>query len=697
MPGQAIQVGPFLGGLNTFSDGTAIADNELSVCENFELDIDGSLKSRPPFVDVGTRFPLAPTSGNVEMLGYYIDDSGESYLLASDGLSSTYYFDGNQWTLITSTFSATSMAQFDHKAWMTASPGSANPGGYWTPTDGFTAVADMPEGDVVIAHKFRLWVIKGKDASADGTRLYHSATLGASPFWPVAPDFIDIGAGDGQNIVSVLVYYNNLLILRTHSIYSLQYTTDPASGIVSLIAPGVGLAHKDAMAIYENYLYFMYDDRAYEFSNSRSTHLNVKVPFESPLRIGIYRPFSVSIFNQRVVFSYYDRIYVFGLRTRTWTVWKSDSFGPMGKMLTSPDTSANETALVHSSTSVPLSLPRTNLATNPRCISSGAAVGTPNNSLHHTSVFNGATGNAPPELPTMTTALEVTPISSTPFLVSVFNLDGQADNATARRLGAWVYVAGSGYEARCGSVSPYVPLSPGWNWVAATVSVTGFDAGALYVKTINGSDATGSALVTAIMSSTRDETLNPNDYRDGSYDDTVWSGTENASTSIQTPARTAITLTLTDSFDIDEEQMTCTLETKNFNYEASSIYKRLFSWGVDAIFRGQVTATAIPITFNHAVTWGQLRLAGTTWGSLRRGGFTWGQPTSGGMSVETVVDTSGVSSSRKFIKFRKSLRFRQIRYRLVFDTNGSATQAPVRVFSLMTYVKPKEKVSKQVT
>lgn len=517
MPGQAIQVGPFLGGLNTFSDGTAIADNELSICENFELDIDGSLKSRPPLVDNGIDFPLSALGGNVEMLGYYIDGAA-NYLIASDGQTSTYYFDGTSWTLITNTISATSMAQFDHKAWMSAAPGSANPGGYWDPTGGFVAVADMPEGDVVIAHKFRLWIIKGRDATTDGTRLYHSDTLGSTPFWPVTPDFIDIGSGDGQNIVSICVYYNNLLILRTHSIYSLQYTTDPASGIVSLIVPGVGLAHKDAMILYENYLYFIYDDRAYEFSNSRSTHLNVKVPFEAGTRSGIYSPYSVSVFNQRIIFSFFDRLYVFGLRTRTWTTWKSDTFGAIGKLISSPATSENESAICHSSASVPVA-----------------------------------------------------------------------------------------------------------------------------------------------------------------------------------PGRTAATLLITDTFNDEVEQMTCTLQTKNFNYEASSIYKRLFSWGVDAIFRGEVTATAVPITFNYNVTWGTLRLSGTTWGSRRLGGFTWGQPTTDGLSEETVVDTSGVSNSRKFIKFKKSLRFRQIRFKLEFSSNGSSTQAPVRVFSLMTYVKPKEKVSKQIT
>ena len=91
MPGAPIQVGPFIGGLNTFSDATAIADNELTVCENFELDLDGSLKSRPPIQNLAINFPLGAT-GNVDFLGNFFTNTGVSYLIASDGLSSTYYF-----------------------------------------------------------------------------------------------------------------------------------------------------------------------------------------------------------------------------------------------------------------------------------------------------------------------------------------------------------------------------------------------------------------------------------------------------------------------------------------------------------------------------------------------------------------------------------------------------------------------------
>src|SRR5690606_8089738 len=119
MTGQPIPIGPFIGGLNADSDPTAIADNELSICENFELDLDGSLKSRPPFVDNGVSFPLDPDGGNFTYLGVYYE-GGNTYHLASDGAHSTYFFSGSAWSLVTDTISATAMVQFDNKAWLVA-------------------------------------------------------------------------------------------------------------------------------------------------------------------------------------------------------------------------------------------------------------------------------------------------------------------------------------------------------------------------------------------------------------------------------------------------------------------------------------------------------------------------------------------------------------------------------------------------
>jgi hypothetical protein len=518
MPGEAIQIGPFTGGLNTFSDATSIADNELVVCENFELDLDGSLVSRPPFVYRDINMPLG-TTGSANILGYFYGPGNVPYLVGSDGLSSTYYFSGTAWILITNTFAATSMAQFNNKAWLLAPFGSTNPGGRWDPVAGFVAEAQMPRGDTIVAFKGRLWVAGGRDALLNATTIYYSNTLDVTPFWPTFSSTLNtiiVGSGDGQAIVRLSVYYNSLVIFRTNSIYSFQFLDDPGGGTVSLLVPNVGLSDKKSLVSFENYIYFMYDEKGYEFINNRAQQINVKVPFISGTRTGIdeSQARAVSLFNDRIIFSYFNYLYVFGLRTRTWSIWRSTEQGPIGEIFTAVTDSDFEEAVMFSSAIVPAGSPRV-------------------------------------------------------------------------------------------------------------------------AKTLHISDFVGS----------------------------------------------------------EQEDFVCIAQTKNYNYQSSSTYKRLFWWGVDAIFRGEVTATVTPITFNVSVTWDNVSTS--TWASLSSN--TWEQPAFPGADVQTVRDTPGASSIRKFVKFLKALRFRQVHYRLEFETDGSILSAPVRLFSLMTYVRAHQRVSKTIT
>ena len=512
MAGDPIQIGPWVGGLNTYSDETAVADNQAVMIENLELDLDGSLVSRPPMVDLNIAFPLGLT-GNFQLLGYYYAPGSVPYLIGSDGLNSTYYYTGTNWVLLTNTISASALTQFDGKAWILAPIGSANPGGYWTPSGGFIADANMPKGEVITQYKFRLWVAVGRDATANGTRMYFSKVLGTAPFWPVVPDFIDIGSGDGQNIVSIVVYFQSLVIFRTNSTFSFQYTSDPAAGQTSLILPGTGLADRDAVVAYQSYLYFMYKDMAFEFVNNRATQINVSVPFMAINRTNNYKPYAVSIFGNRAIFSFFDTMFVFSLNTRTWTTWVSPTLGSIGRIITLGSGSTLEQAIMHSSQLVPI---------------------------------------------------------------------------------------GAG--------------------------------------------------------------------------------------------RAGKTLRITDGTTTDTEAFKCTLLTKNYNYNASAANKRLFLWGADAIFRSNLTAIVTPIAYNYNVTWGQL--LAFTWGQVKN--FTWGQPISGTLSVSTVRAGVGGGALRKFVKLGRSLRFRQANFKLIFDTDGSISTAPVRIFSLTTYVKVKERVVKTV-
>lgn len=514
MPGEPVQIGPFLGGLNTFSDPTAVADNQLVVCDNFELDLDGSLVSRPPIAAM-TGMTLGST-GNPELLGYYFGTFNSAYLIATNGLNQTYYWDQNTtaWVSITNTIAAAAMIQFNGRAYLIAPQGSSNPGGYWTPGGGFVADANMPKGDAAAVYKSRMWIAPGKNASSNGTRLYYSDVLGSSPLWPASPDFIDVGSGDGENIVQITTYYSSLIIMRTHSIYAVQYSAEPSNAIVSLVVPGVGITDKNCLVPFENYLYFMYDDKAYEFVNNRAAQINVQVPFKAGSRANIYQPNSVSKFNRRIIFSYWDMTFVFNLRTRTWTTWTSPTRGSLGKLIELDDATNDLTAILFSNNVVP-------------------AGGT----------------------------------------------------------------------------------------------------------------------------------------------------------------RVASTLTISDSFGSASEDFSCTLQTKNYNYEIGSAYKRLFWWGIEAVFRGEVKGGAYPIQFTTNGTWGQILQQ--TWGQLLQ--QTWGALTFDAYRVETTRDTTGSGAMRKFVKFLKSLRFRQIYYKVIFDTDGTLATAPVRLFLLITYVSAKQRVSKTVT
>ncbi len=516
MAGEPIQVGPFRGGLNTFSDASAIADAELVVCDNFDPDIDGSLKSRPPAIEIGTPLSLQST-GNPKIVASIRSTTGDLLIIANDGVSKTYYFDGSDWNLITDTFAASAATEYNGEVWLVSPPTSGNPGGKWTVGGGFSAETNMPHGGDIVEFKSRLWIVRGKDATAEGTRLFFSNVLGTSPFWPVSPNFIEVGLGDGENIVAISTYFNMLLLWRTASIYRYTYTVDPANGDVAVIVPGVGLENRESLVAYESYFYFMYEGRAYEFINNRAQQINQLVSFSSPSLSGVSEPFSVSVVGQRVLFQWYRVTFVYHLRTKTWTTWTTSSFLSFGKWLPRPLNDGVEEAVCFSSATVP---------------------------------------------------------------------------------------AGSSREASL--------------------------------------------------------------------------------------------LSMLDTFDnVRTEDMTCAMQTKNYDYESATLIKRLFFWALSAAWNGQMRATQNVISFTMKPTWGQIR-ADFTWGSLRATS-TWGGLSSDTKTHTTIRNSTSAGPLRKEAKVGHRTKFKRINFRVEFDNDGSSTTAPVRLFYLTTYVRAGQVVSKDVS
>lgn len=337
MPAEAVKVGPFSAGLQIFSDPSSVPDNALVEALNFELDLDGSLRSRFPAIKTNGNMPIG-IDGEGRILGTFKTSGGGEFLIASDGVSKTYFYDGTSWQLITNSVGASAMCQFNGKAYLIAATTSDDFGGKWDPLNGWVEDQTIPRGDSIVGFKSRLWIAQGLDATINGTRLTFSQVLGQSPFWKASPDFIDIGQGDGENIVALTVYYQSLLIFRTDSIWQLSYTTDPANGNVAVLIPGVGLRNKDCLVKYESYLYFQYQDKAYQFVNARAEQINDTVPFTSLSRTGIVFPYSTSVFNDRILFQFYDTTYVYNLNSRTWTRWRTTEHRSFGKWFERPTT-----------------------------------------------------------------------------------------------------------------------------------------------------------------------------------------------------------------------------------------------------------------------------------------------------------------------------------------------------------------------
>lgn len=352
MPGSPVVVGPFEGGLNTFSDPSAIDDKELTTCENFELDLDGSLKARPPVFDsLRTLSIPAQTSGGApKLLGWYLDAStGLSYLICSDGVNKTYAIEQTSGTVttISSTLSAAAFAQFNGFAYLTAAPTSSQTGGHWKPGSSFAADANMPKADSITQQGSRLWLSAGVTATANPTRVYYSNLITNATFWPASPNYFEVGNGDGEVIVAILWYYGSLLVFRTHSLYQFQYQGDPGNGVISVVLPELGLDNVNCITVSEAFLYFLYRDRLYEFISGRAQQVNIKVPLMGVSPSGLYFPKTVSEFNKRILVGYYDVTYVYNRNTRTWSTWKSTAWGPLGPALEIP---GNSTSTVYLTT-----------------------------------------------------------------------------------------------------------------------------------------------------------------------------------------------------------------------------------------------------------------------------------------------------------------------------------------------------------
>lgn len=524
MPGKPIKLGPFVGGLNTTSDPTSIADSEVVDLVNLELDLDGSLTSRPP---IQSATDLSATwTERIKLLGVAVYN-GDPYLIGSN-TNGVYYYLSGAWTTINSGFKAAAMVQFANTVYLLSTPAGAQNIAAWDPTNGFTNVAHPnfttmagtdDGGGNLLTYKGRVFYIPGPTKSVNSSRLIFS-NPGSGDQFANTTQFIDVNPGDGEKLIDACVYDDNLILFKEHSTYVLSYTSKPDDAELLNISKVIGATTSNCVVQYENSIYVYHEGSVYEMVNYDFKKINDKVVFQYDATAPSARSETtfLSVMGDRLIVRYYNRIYVYGLKTKTWSRWESAD-----------------------------------------------------NQLHNFGVLVGL----PTDVPNR-----------------VLN----------------EYYAGSCVLAN----DKFYKIKDGYN----------------------GTDKES-------MAGT------PVDIR-------------------------------------------CYMLTKTYDLVDPYQYKKQNWWGVDASTNRMVVGSANPVTFRFVSTWDSL--SSLTWGDL----LTWGSPSSVNETNSTVANPVGTTALRRFIKFPKALRFRQINYDLTFLTDGTTTQGPVKVFSVMLFGSSKATLPDQV-
>jgi len=720
MPGTPLRLGPFTGGLNLGSDPSAIADAELATCTNFELDIDGSLVSRPPIIELDGHYQWTE---RINLL-CEAQFSGVNYVIGSNS-TGTYYYTSGSWTFIQAN-EATAAVQYAGKVYFIAPPNSGLNGGKWDPVGGYTAVAALPRGRCAVIHKERLFVGRGVDATSNESRLQFS-DVGNFDSWP-GTNFIDVSQGDGFKLIDLTVYQDNLLLFKDQATYVLAYDVRPTDAVLRKISSTIGVDGQHCVANYENQIYVMHNARIYEIVNFDFNQLNVKVPFvrdlTSPSAFSQFEQTSLSFLNDRLVCRYYARTYVYSMKTRTWCEWDSSRdrlhyFGPI-LVLHAPNgdeyyagssisayTSVvklldQQTAIDKESTIIP---PVSIRDTFTRTVSNGwgtadtgqtysvsggsasdysVTSGQGQMSLGSVNVERLSTFSSPKADFDCTVTVSVDKVATGSSIAAdiqarrvdssnYYSARMQFQTGSAATIELFKVVAGS--VTSLGTVFALGTYSANELWkirfqaFGSTLKVKAWKAAAVepggwHVKVTDTQFiAAGTFLFRGILFAGNTNTL-PVLLK--------WDNLE-----------------IGDMADAPVD-IICIAITKNFDMAVPNQFKRLWWWGADVATNRDIMGSATPIVIAFTATW--TSLAARTWNSLN----SWEQPLTEPSTVPTTV-SSGTGTSRRFAKFNKGLRYRQIYFTIQLETNGTTVDGPAKLFTMMIVTESRQTVSKALS
>lgn len=148
--------------------------------------------------------------------------------------------------------------------------------------------------------------------------------------------------------------------------------------------------------------------------------------------------------------------------------------------------------------------------------------------------------------------------------------------------------------------------------------------------------------------------------------------------------------------NVEDEDFTCRVVTKTYDFDISHTYKVLFWWGLTIATLGDTTARVVSPNAGPGNTWQMLHDNFTDWDDLVFHDIRW---TSANAVIHALTIPSDIGAySRKFLKFPKKSRFRQMFFEITSEAKPNRTaDAAVRIYDIVAFVKSKETVPRRTT
>lgn len=158
------------------------------------------------------------------------------------------------------------------------------------------------------------------------------------------------------------------------------------------------------------------------------------------------------------------------------------------------------------------------------------------------------------------------------------------------------------------------------------------------------------------------------------------------------------------------EAMQCFIRTKIYDFDSPVEWKRLYYWAADVASARPIKAVVFPVALVETpvqATWDEIskdfeaETGFYTWDQISKDDLsdvtygTWDSIVTPSGGISTVVSSFPQTAPQRVeAKLNNSLRFRRIYFELYLDCDGTASTAPVQIYSLTPMVGAKASVAK---